>query len=157
VRSIPIPDLPLETMAWSPDGTTLATPCGDRKIYLWDVATGIRSATLEGHTNGGLQASFHPTGTLLASNGWEGRLWLWDPVLGRPWLNLTGGLSGGGDLLGQDGRVALRMPEGSLAIYQVDPALEYRTLDHVSTRRREYGGPSVRHDGRVLAVGTDRG
>ena len=62
----------------------------DRKIYLWDAATGIRRATLEGHTNVGLRAAFHPAGTLLASNGWEGRLRLWDPVLGRPWLSLTG-------------------------------------------------------------------
>ncbi len=36
-------------VAWSPDGTTLATPCDDLKIYLWDAATGIRKAILEGH------------------------------------------------------------------------------------------------------------
>ena len=83
---------PRTTVAWSPDGTTLATPCDDRKIYLWDAATGIRRATLEGTTNGGLHAAFHPAGTLLASNGWEGRLRLWDPVLGRPVLSLTGGI-----------------------------------------------------------------
>ena len=58
-------------VAWSPDGTTLATPCDDSKIYLWDAATGMRKATLEGSTNIGITAAFHPAGTLLASNGWE--------------------------------------------------------------------------------------
>ena len=89
VRSIPLPTR-VETVAWSADGTTLATPCDDRKIYLWDAATGTRRATLEGSTNFGLRAAFHPAGTLLASNGWEGRLRLWDAVLGRPVLSVTG-------------------------------------------------------------------
>ncbi len=85
VRSIPLPAD--ATVAWSPDGATLATACEDTKIYLWDAATGIRRVTLEGSTNGGLQAAFHPAGTLLASNGWEGRLRIWDTVLGRPVLS----------------------------------------------------------------------
>ena len=73
VRSIALPALG-ESVAWSSDGATLATPCEDRKIYLWDAASGIRRATLEGSTSIGLRAAFHPAGTLLASNGWEGQL-----------------------------------------------------------------------------------
>ncbi len=83
VRLIKLPSLGAMP-EWSPDGTTLATPCDDAKIYLWDPTTGIRKATLAGHADGGLDAAFHPAGTLLASNGWEERLRLWDPVLGRP-------------------------------------------------------------------------
>ena len=55
---------PRESVAWSPDGTTLATACDDPKIYLWDAATGTRKAVLEGSTNSGLIAAFHPSGTL---------------------------------------------------------------------------------------------
>ena len=66
-------------VVWSPDGVTLATPGHDMKIDLWDTATGIRRATLEGHINSGLWATFHPAGTLLASNGFEGTA----PALGR--------------------------------------------------------------------------
>ena len=43
--------LDCRTIAWSPDSTTLATTCVDRKIYLWDADTGKRKATLEGSTN----------------------------------------------------------------------------------------------------------
>ena len=152
VRSIPLPTRS-ESVAWSPDGTTLATPCDDRKIYLWDAATGIRRATLEGSTNLGLRAAFHPAGTLLASNGWEGRLRLWDAVLGRPVLSLTGG-----SLLefSKDGRIVVGI-EDQLTSYQVDPALEYRTFAHVSSQSIDYRHAAIRRDGRVLAVGTSRG
>ena len=98
-------------------------------------------------------ASFHPAGTLLASNGWEGRLRLWDPVLGRPLLSLTGGSA---LEFSQDGRIVIAL-EDKLTTYQVDPALEYRTFAHASREPMSYDGPSIRHDGRVLAVGTNRG
>ena len=50
-----------EAITWSPDGTTIATPGRDNKIYLWDAASGHRKAILEGTTNGGLRAYFHPS------------------------------------------------------------------------------------------------
>jgi serine/threonine protein kinase/WD40 repeat protein/tetratricopeptide (TPR) repeat protein len=153
VRLIPLPNLGFVRLAWSPDGATLATPCDDHKIYLWDAATGTRKATLEGHTNYGLTAAFHPAGTLLASNGWEGRLWLWDPVLGRPWFNLTDGAQ---PEFSQDGRIVVSF-EDELTTYLVDPALEYRTFAHASSQRLYYGSPSIRYDGRVMATGISTG
>jgi serine/threonine protein kinase len=119
LRSIQLPTV-AATVAWSPDGTTLAIAGLDHKIYLWDAAIGSRRATLEGHVNEGFVGTFHPAGTLLASNGWEGRLWLWEPVLGRPWLNVTAFEAGA---FSQDGRIVLDREDG-LTTYQVDPALE---------------------------------
>jgi len=150
VRSIPLPAG--GTVAWSPDGTTLATPGDDFKIYLWDIATDTLKTTLVGHVNVGLRAIFHPAGTLLASNGYEGRLWLWDPVLGRPVLSSTGG---SGPEFSQDGRIVVAL-EDKLTPYLVDPALEYRKF---ATARKpiDYARASIRHDSRVLAVGTGRG
>ncbi|HZW32333.1 MAG TPA: protein kinase [Isosphaeraceae bacterium] len=153
VRSIPIPNLSLVGIVWSPDGTTLATPCEDSKIYLWDAATGNRKAVLEGSTNTGLRASFHPAGTLLASNGWEGRLRLWDAALGLQISNVTGW---SGTEFSRDGRIVGCL-EDRFTTYQVDPALEYRTFAHASVKPTEYQSLSIRRDGRVLAVGTGRG
>jgi WD40 repeat protein/tetratricopeptide (TPR) repeat protein len=151
VRSFPLPGG--NSVAWSPDGTTLATACDDQKIYLWDAATGIRRATLEGHINLGLSAAFHPAGTLLASGGWEGRTWLWDPVLGRPWLTLTGGLW---QEFSPDGRLIVGS-DSQFTPYLVDPALEYRTFARPSDKRLNHGRVSVHRDGRLLALGTDQG
>ena len=156
VRSFPMPGPGGVGVAWSPDGTTLATSRDDRKVYLWDPATGIRKAALEGSTNSVLNVGFHPAGTLLASNGWENRLRLWDTVLGRPVLSFTGNYIEASSEFSQDGRIVVAL-EDKLITYQVDPALEYRTFAHASASRFDYGRASIRHDGRVLAVGTDQG
>ena len=116
--------------AWSPDGTTLATPCDDSKIYLWDAATGMRKATLEGYTNHRNHCGFPPRRHTAGKQRLGIRLRLWDPVLGRPWLSLTG--ASGFPEFSQDGRIVL-LHEDKLTTYQVDPALEYRTLAHATS------------------------
>ena len=116
------------SVAWSPDGTTLAAAGDDRKIDLWDAASGILRARLEGSTNVGLHATFLPAGKLLASNGWENSLRLWDAVLGRPVLTLTGE-NPTEPVFSSGGQIVLRS-EDRLTTYQVDPALEYRALVH---------------------------
>ena len=89
-------------------GTWRATIC---KIYLYDAATGIRKATLEGSTNAGITSAFHPAGTLLASNGWEGRLRLWDAVLGRPVLEPDRRRFLGMPEFSQDGRIVVSLED----------------------------------------------
>ena len=135
------------------DGSTLATPSVDSKIYVWDAATGTRKTLLEGCTNSDLHAAFHPAGMLLASNGYEARLRFWDPVLGRSWFSLGVPYD---PYFSQDGRIAVSIDD-KLTICQVDPAVEYRILAHASTSPPGYQEPSVRGDGRVLAVGTNTG
>ena len=155
VRSIVLPTM--TSVAWSPDGLTLATPSNDRdrRIYLWDAATGQPRATLEGHSNGGILAGFHPLSTLLASNGWEARLRLWDPILGRSWLSESGASVIDGQF-SRDGRVVLSLGE-RLTTYEVEPALEYRALRSSSTGPAPFERLAIRHDGRILAVGTLHG
>ncbi len=155
VRSIKLPSIGA-TATWGLDGTTLATPCDDLKIYLWDPATGIRKATLEGHTkNGDLHVAFHPASALVGSNGWEAQLRLWDASVGRPVLSMTGE-SNAQFKFSKDGRTVVWL-EDELTTYQVDPALEYRTFAHAFGERIRYETPSIRCDGRVLALGTGRG
>jgi WD40 repeat protein/Tfp pilus assembly protein PilF len=151
VRSISLPSR--GELAWSPDGTTLATACDDRKIYLWEAATGIRKAVLDGHLTGGMRAVFHPAGTLLASVDWGNWLWLWDPILGRLLMRMSGTAQ---PEFSRDGQIVVELGD-ELTAYRVDPAPEYRTFTHGAAELSDYLRASIRRDGRVLAVGTSRG
>ncbi len=113
----------------------------------------MRKTLLEGTANHVVHTAFHPLGNLLASNGSDSQLRLWDLALNRPLLTLRGA----GVEFSRDGRIALQS-EGRLTTYQVDPALESRTLIHASeSSSTSYTSPCIRHDGRILAVGNKEG
>jgi WD40 repeat protein len=71
-------------MAFSPDGTLLASAGGDQKVWLWDTAKRAPVKTLSGHSNNVLSVAFSPDGTLLASAGADRTILLWDIATGAP-------------------------------------------------------------------------
>ncbi len=68
----------VESVSFSPDGSTLASGSWDDTIKLWDVATRRNIATLEGHSGLVHSVSFSPDGRTLASGSWNGIVLLWD-------------------------------------------------------------------------------
>jgi tetratricopeptide (TPR) repeat protein len=56
----------------------------------------------------------------------------------------------------RDGQIVLES-EHRLTTYQVEPALEYRALVHVSSEPMSYERPSIRRDNRLLAIGSATG
>ena len=71
-------------VAWSPDGTKLATASSDRTVRIWSRG-GVLLYTLFGHSAAALSVAWSRDGTRLASAD-KDRVFLWDPATGaRLW------------------------------------------------------------------------
>jgi WD40 repeat protein len=64
-------------VAFSPDGTLLASGSADGAIKLWAVATGQLLQTLTYHTSSVNSMAFSPDGTYLASGSGDKTVVLW--------------------------------------------------------------------------------
>ena len=77
-------------VAFSPDGTLLATASLDGTARLWEVASGVPIRTLTGHTHYVHEVAFSPDGTLLATASADGTARLWELASGNCLRTLTG-------------------------------------------------------------------
>ena len=67
-----------KTVAFAPDGATMAVGQQDGEITLWDPFTGHKRATLSGHRDFVASLAFSPDGTTLASSAGDHSVRIWD-------------------------------------------------------------------------------
>ena len=98
IREIRTPRLVIQTghsrlvtsIAFCPDGKTLASGSQDSTIKLWDVVSGQQLRTLSGRASSVQTVAFSPDGKTLASGSQDGAIKLWDIASGQELRTLNG-------------------------------------------------------------------
>ena len=70
-------------VAFSPDGSLLASASNDKTVRLWNPQTGQEVQVLEGHTSWVTAVAFSHDGLLLASASYDATVRLWNPQTGQ--------------------------------------------------------------------------
>ena len=71
------------SVAFSPDGSKIASGSFDSTIKIWDVKTGKCLRTLKGHDYFVKSVDYSPDGRFLLSGSWDSTMKLWNPKTGK--------------------------------------------------------------------------
>ena len=144
------------SVAWSPDGTMLATCSADETVRLWDPARHRQLGTaLAGHTGWVWSLAWSPDGKTLATAGGDGDMTvrLWDVAghraLGAP---LTGHTAGLWSVAWRAGSAT--SPVGTAPLATASSDRTARIWDPVT--RRQLGPPLIGHRDGVWSVAWSR-
>ncbi|KAJ5902684.1 hypothetical protein N7495_003212 [Penicillium taxi] len=78
------------SIAWSSDGSRLASASVDATVRIWDPTTGQNLSTLKGHSDRVTSVAWSPDGSRLASASWDYTVRIWDPATGQTVFTLEG-------------------------------------------------------------------
>ena len=85
---------PVNTIAFSPKGDTIASCSDDETVRLWDVNTGKHLRVMLGHTDDVTHVSFSPDGRVLLSSSRDKTIRLWDVETGTEIHQFSGSSEG---------------------------------------------------------------
>ncbi len=78
-------------LAWSPDGTHIASGGADQLVQVWNASTGHHFFSYTGHTSVVIGVAWSPDGTRIASGGsWDNTAQVWNASTGHHLFTYTG-------------------------------------------------------------------
>lgn len=78
----------MNDLAWSPDGSQLATASWDTKVIVWDSTTGDDLLTFSGHKYAVNSVAWSPDGSRIVSTSNDGEALIWEADTGEVLLEL---------------------------------------------------------------------
>ena len=146
----------VSSLAFSPDGRTLAVAGSADQAGLYDVVSRKRRGSLTGHTNYIRDIAYSPDGATIATASDDGTLRLWNPTT-RKTLRVLNGHTAGvyGVAFSPDGRILASASEDR-TVRLWDPATGSR-LGRLSGHSRAVNAVAFSPDGRTLASAGDDG
>ena len=146
------------SVAFSPDGHTLASASRDNTVKLWDVETGREIRTIVGHKDAVYSVAFSPDGRTLASGGAGANdfaIKIWDVETGRELHTLSGDSLVYCVAFSPDGRtLASGYSQGTVKLWDIETGREVLTM--VGHKDRVYS-VAFSPDGHMLASGSHDG
>jgi RNA polymerase sigma factor (sigma-70 family) len=141
----------VHSIAFSPDGKTIATACADKLVRLWDVETGKEVQRLQGMTDPVLRVVFSADGqsVLATGGGVVSTICRWD-TKGRLLFKIQKKDGGNALALSPDGKIlaASSAGPGSVGMWDVATGKQIRLMQG---HRDEVTGVAFSPDGRMLA------
>ncbi len=139
------------SVAFSPDGSLLATCSKDGTARIWDARTGRALHVLKDHTDEVICVAFSPDGASLATGSEDKRIMFWDPRTGERQFTLSGhedhvltvAFSPDGKQLASGGR------DGCVRVWNLESREPLRVLEEP---QKTVGGVRYSPDGRLLAA-----
>jgi len=147
---------PVWSIAFAPDGATVATGSDDTTVRFWDPAAGEEKAQLPKHSSAVFAVAFGHSGTFLITGDSDGRLRLWD----FPSLKEQPPLPHG---IGNVRRLAISPDDKTVAVGSSAQGVELVDIDRRTIRQKLSGhngtiqSIAFAPNGKILAAGDTSG